>query len=299
MADELNFTIAEANVVPVPVDDTLTIEGQAADAKAVGDALATKANRSELATAITVNDQAADAQGSILVTAEQIPMDDGGESMVAAEIAALKARTGAEIPVNDSTGAGSIEAAVEATAAVLGEALTRIGEMEGTVYGTKAAAVGSLDSITDNGVYWINLANYAGGPVDSGYGYLLVLGNRAGTNKLQVFLRHASAGTARARVWHRNYVNAQWYGWMPHNGELMTKVADGQTSGAGSLTTGLNRTRYAVVSAIAPGYICIPYNPASSNNIYIKVLNTDLTPVASQSVEVAVTYIDMGAGAFD
>ena len=37
---EVNFTLQVANTVQAPIDDTLTIEGMAADAKATGDAIA-------------------------------------------------------------------------------------------------------------------------------------------------------------------------------------------------------------------------------------------------------------------
>lgn len=37
---EVDFTLEVANVVQAPIDDTLTIEGMAADAKATGDAIA-------------------------------------------------------------------------------------------------------------------------------------------------------------------------------------------------------------------------------------------------------------------
>lgn len=37
---EVNFTLEVSNTVQTPVDDTLTIEGMAADAKATGDAIA-------------------------------------------------------------------------------------------------------------------------------------------------------------------------------------------------------------------------------------------------------------------
>ena len=99
---ELEVTIDPAEVITVPIDDTLSVEGEAADAKAVGDALALKADRSELATAIKVNDQAADNQGEILVTAEHVPMDNNATSTVAQQIAALLERTGATIPVNST-----------------------------------------------------------------------------------------------------------------------------------------------------------------------------------------------------
>ena len=50
--DDLNEAIEDvvedADVVTVPIDDTLSNSGEAADAKAVGDALALKADKSEL-----------------------------------------------------------------------------------------------------------------------------------------------------------------------------------------------------------------------------------------------------------
>ena len=69
----IDFEINPAEVVTVPIDKTLSIEGEAADAKAVGDALANKADKSEIATAIKVDGQGADAQGEIVLLAGHIP----------------------------------------------------------------------------------------------------------------------------------------------------------------------------------------------------------------------------------
>ena len=70
-------TLIDTDVITVPIDTTLTHSGEAAEAKAVGDALALKADKSELQAAITVDGQSADAQGVIIVLAEHIPMDNG------------------------------------------------------------------------------------------------------------------------------------------------------------------------------------------------------------------------------
>ena len=43
--EEVVVTVDDASVITVPIDDTLTNSGEAADAKAVGDALALKAER--------------------------------------------------------------------------------------------------------------------------------------------------------------------------------------------------------------------------------------------------------------
>ena len=67
MADNMpniDFNVTPGNTVAVPIDTTLSISGQAADAKAVGDALALKADKSELAQSITVNGQGADRHRS-------------------------------------------------------------------------------------------------------------------------------------------------------------------------------------------------------------------------------------------
>ena len=98
--EELNDDIVEeiddATVVTVPIDDTLSISGEAADAKAVGAALAEKADRSELQTQVKVNGQSADAQGLIILLASHIPMDASATpTYVSGEIAGLKAKTGA------------------------------------------------------------------------------------------------------------------------------------------------------------------------------------------------------------
>ena len=77
---ELNEGIREqvqdAEIMQVNIDDTLTHSGEAADAYAVGQALQGKADKKDLQTNITVDGQAADAQGVILLYAGHIPMSD-------------------------------------------------------------------------------------------------------------------------------------------------------------------------------------------------------------------------------
>ena len=73
--EEVTVVVEDATVITTPIDDTLTISGDAADAKAVGDALALKADLSAVNT-IKVNDESADNQGQILLYGEDIPMSD-------------------------------------------------------------------------------------------------------------------------------------------------------------------------------------------------------------------------------
>ena len=90
--EQLEEEMDDASVITVPIDDTLSNSGEAADAKAVGDALALKADKSELATAIDVNGQSADNQGHILVYGNHIPMSSAaGAPSVKAEIETIQA----------------------------------------------------------------------------------------------------------------------------------------------------------------------------------------------------------------
>ncbi len=111
--DVIEEEIDDAEVMQVPIDDTLTVSGEAADAKAVGDALALKADKSELQNQVNVNGQEPDNQGLIILLAGHIPMSDAtGAQTVAQAIAAAVARTGADIPVSGETGAQTIAQAL-------------------------------------------------------------------------------------------------------------------------------------------------------------------------------------------
>ena len=130
MADEINLNeevvviVEDASVITTPIDDTLSISGDAADAAAVGAALALKADLSQI-TGVTVNGQEPDAQGKILVNGTEIPMSGTDDTTLKEAIEAAATRTGADIPVNANPGAASIEQAI-------------------------ASAAGSLMSVTDN-----------------------------------------------------------------------------------------------------------------------------------------------------
>lgn len=110
--EQVNVTVADAAVITVPIDATLTNSNEAADAKAVGDALALKADRSELQAAVKVNGQAADAQGEIIVDGTEILMGDSDNRTIQEAVAAVESLTGEDIPVDDTQGAQSIAEAV-------------------------------------------------------------------------------------------------------------------------------------------------------------------------------------------
>lgn len=101
----------DAELITVPIDDTLTKSGEAADAAAVGAALALKADASSVNT-IDVNGQEADNQGHIILDATDIPMSSSDSRKVQAVVSGLEGKTGATIPLNGSPGAPSIADAI-------------------------------------------------------------------------------------------------------------------------------------------------------------------------------------------
>ena len=105
--EEVEMVVEDASVITTPIDDTLTQSGEAADAKAVGDALATKADISQV-TGITVNGQSPDAQGAILIDGDEIPVTGGSEVMLADKLDELDGKTGADIPINGEEDADPI-----------------------------------------------------------------------------------------------------------------------------------------------------------------------------------------------
>lgn len=74
---DLNYTISPASTVVTPVETDLTnpVPGVAADAVAVKNALALKANASDVKT-YTVNDHSADENGNITISASDIDCDN-------------------------------------------------------------------------------------------------------------------------------------------------------------------------------------------------------------------------------
>lgn len=159
MADnenELNDIVEEeiddATVMTVPIDDTLSISGEAADAKAVGDALSLKADRTELQTSLSVDGQTADAQGLILLTAEDIPVDDSlGAQTVAEAFAAQGAKTAEDIPISGAAGAQSIAQTIAAIVGQTADTLPMSEDDETTVAQTlesmNAAMVKSVQTV--------------------------------------------------------------------------------------------------------------------------------------------------------
>lgn len=142
----INDSVDISSVITVPIDDSLSVSGEAADAKAVGDALALKADKTELAQAITVNGQGADLQGAILVDGTDIPVSGTDTTTIAAAIASQAARTGADIPLNAETGSVSIEqaiAGVEGNSATIADNVMSLGgEITDSSYNVQGIRIG-------------------------------------------------------------------------------------------------------------------------------------------------------------
>lgn len=151
MADNLNegveVVVADAEVITVPIDDTLTHSNEAADAKAVGDALALKADKSELQNAITVNGQEADAQGQIIVTAEDTKMSDSDSTTVKAAINAAASRTAEDIPVSSSPTAQTIAQALASGANTTADQIRMSATDTTTVKARIDAQTGSIETL--------------------------------------------------------------------------------------------------------------------------------------------------------
>ena len=102
LMEQVEEEIDDAPVVTVPIDDTLTHSGEAADAKKVGDQLALKADKTEIPASITVNGKSKDNNNNIAVYSADIPYASGsGQQTVKEKIDDLNARTADDIPMEE------------------------------------------------------------------------------------------------------------------------------------------------------------------------------------------------------
>ena len=85
---EIRYSVEPAEVITVPIDATLSVEGQAADAKAVGDAI--QDVRDDIH--IQVNDEEADAQGKVIITGSGIAVSTTDSTTIAAKVTAMDAK---------------------------------------------------------------------------------------------------------------------------------------------------------------------------------------------------------------
>lgn len=84
----VTFSLQRSNVIPMPIDPTLSNEGEAADAKAVGEAIAA------IVAVKKVNDQSPDSAGAVVINATQIPMtSEEGAQTISEAILGVQAQT--------------------------------------------------------------------------------------------------------------------------------------------------------------------------------------------------------------
>ena len=180
MSEELNtrvqMTVRGANMMTVPIDDTLSVAGEAADAKAVGDALALKADLSAVVT-ISVDGQEADNQGVILLDAGDIPLEEGSATSVKAAVDAVSARTAEDIPMSADPEAQSIADALAASVtktadqiAMSAEDSTNVRDRIEALEAGTAGVVKSVNNETadENGNVLLNRVPYADNLLSSG-----------------------------------------------------------------------------------------------------------------------------------
>lgn len=160
--DVVQETVRDAEVITVPIDDSLTHSGEAADAKAVGDALALKADADSVNN-IDVNNQEADNQGHIILTAEHVPMSESDSTTVKAKIQAVDGKTGASIPLTAAEGAPSI---AEAFNGIGAQNATTIPMSAETGAQTVAAKIAEMETAAAGTVKSVNgVASDANGDV--------------------------------------------------------------------------------------------------------------------------------------
>ena len=162
MNEVFSETMVDSTVITVPIDDTLSNSGEAADAKAVGDALALKADVSSVVE-IDVNGQGADNQGHILIDGTDIPMSSTDSTTLKAKIEAVDGKTGADLAVSSSDARTVSEAIAEAAEAAADIDATTVMMQEGgsvsvadkianmdVVANTNSQAISALQARTAN-----------------------------------------------------------------------------------------------------------------------------------------------------
>ena len=102
----VTFTLQRANVIPTPVDPTLSNEGEAADAKATGDAIAGIVGSLRVNTKAPVNNAITIYAGDILVS------DAQGAQTVAEALIQSASMDASEI-IYDSDNLVSVKAAID------------------------------------------------------------------------------------------------------------------------------------------------------------------------------------------
>ena len=141
LIEEVEYEVADADVVETPVDPTLTIQGRAAEAKATGEAIR------GIASSLRIN-AVAPVESVFHVYPEDIPMGEGeGVQSLADALSGLETRTGSDILLNDSADADTIAEAYTAAAEYCDSLNERLNTVEQSV--TDEMTTDDVDTIFD------------------------------------------------------------------------------------------------------------------------------------------------------
>ena len=106
LVEEITLTVEDASVVPTPIDPTLTIPGEAADAKAAGDAIAS------VISGLRVNGKAPSSSAVTIYAGDIYMSSDEGAQTVAAAIESAGDKDADDI-IYDSVNLVSVKSAID------------------------------------------------------------------------------------------------------------------------------------------------------------------------------------------
>lgn len=258
--DVFTVEFADAEVITVPIDDTLSNSGEAADAKAVGDALALKADLSDIAN-IKVNAQAADNQGQIYIDGTDIPMSENDSTTlkaaievaagrtaadiamgssdsttVAAKIAAVDTaanRTGADIPLSSALGAPTIGAAIGALDGAVKSVNGETADENGAVTLSRIGLAGNLETAfkaSSEGAFLQRTSGGSAAVVDGNSNLLSVMGNRVHTGYVAEVIGVSIQPTDPENVLTVAVDKATWRGYVADSGTITFTYATSGTT---------------------------------------------------------------------
>lgn len=106
LVEEITLEFEDADVVPVPIDPTLTISGQAADAKATGDAIAAAVGK------LRINEKAPVSNAVTLYASDIKMSSEAGANTIAEAVEAAANRDANDI-MYDSGNLVSVKSAID------------------------------------------------------------------------------------------------------------------------------------------------------------------------------------------
>ena len=156
---------------------------------------------------------------------------------------------------------------------------TNITDLQTIVKAAQTTTATDFNSITTNGVYWINLSGKSNAPKSTGYGYLSVTGGSA--VKIQDFTlwNNGTSNMGGLMMWRRIYTNGQWYGWM-QNGASLSGTVTGTVAANDSVSVSVDLTSnpqpnssYIIAGESLTGYISFGVQQKSTTGFKMFISN--------------------------